>query len=214
MFGTEHFSAAHRHRVAVFAGDVLAHNGVVAILAKSPEFEVLPRNRETDADVAVVVGRGGDVVDELREISQRVPTRFVAVSRDHRTIDLLPAIELGLRSVVPLRDVTAAALRGAVLAVCAGGAYLPVDIQGSLLTQVIRVKRELLEPRGLRLHRLESREVDLLRLLAAGWELPEIADKLSYSERTVKNVLHSLTKRLGLRNRTQAVAYAIRNGAI
>jgi hypothetical protein len=41
-----------------------------------------------------------------------------------------------------------------------------------------------------------------------------LAKRLAYSERTFKNVLQELTMRLGLRNRTQAIAYAVRNGWI
>jgi DNA-binding NarL/FixJ family response regulator len=37
---------------------------------------------------------------------------------------------------------------------------------------------------------------------------------MAYSERTVKNVLHEITQRLGLRNRTHAVAYAMRHGLL
>jgi DNA-binding CsgD family transcriptional regulator len=42
----------------------------------------------------------------------------------------------------------------------------------------------------------------------------EIADELRYSERTVKNVIDGVTRRLELRNRSHAVAYAVRCGSI
>ncbi|MGW2043477.1 hypothetical protein ACWCO4_36290, partial [Streptomyces virginiae] len=42
----------------------------------------------------------------------------------------------------------------------------------------------------------------------------DLAAKLAYSERTVKNVMHGLTTRLHLRNRAHAVAYALREGYI
>jgi DNA-binding NarL/FixJ family response regulator len=42
----------------------------------------------------------------------------------------------------------------------------------------------------------------------------EIAGKLSYSERTIKNVYYGMTARLNLRNRPHAVAYALRRGMI
>ena len=61
---------------------------------------------------------------------------------------------------------------------------------------------------------LTDREVDVLRLLSEGWDTAEIASKLAYSERTVKNVIHDITARLQLRNRSHAVAYAVRQGLI
>ena len=61
---------------------------------------------------------------------------------------------------------------------------------------------------------LHPREVEVLRLVAEGHDTVEIARKLNYSERTVKNVIHQITQRLGLRNRPHAVAYAIRRGLL
>ena len=61
---------------------------------------------------------------------------------------------------------------------------------------------------------LAEREIEVLRLLSEGFDTVEIAAKLCYSERTVKNVIHDVTSRLGLRNRSHAVSYAIRNGLI
>ena len=54
----------------------------------------------------------------------------------------------------------------------------------------------------------------MLRLLADGWETAEIAARLNYSERSVKNIIHGVLGRHGLRNRTQAVAYALRSGVL
>jgi DNA-binding NarL/FixJ family response regulator len=61
---------------------------------------------------------------------------------------------------------------------------------------------------------LFEREIDVLRLVAAGLDTSEIAGKLAYSERTIKNVIHDITSRLCLRNRTHAVAWAVREGLI
>jgi DNA-binding NarL/FixJ family response regulator len=61
---------------------------------------------------------------------------------------------------------------------------------------------------------LLPRETDVLQLLADGFETPEIAAKLCYSERTVKNIISKVIHRLSLRSRTHAVAHAVRIGAI
>ena len=53
-----------------------------------------------------------------------------------------------------------------------------------------------------------------LRLLAEGYDTAAIADTLAYSERTIKNVIHDVTSRLHLRNRSHAVAFAMRTGVI
>ncbi|MEZ4597660.1 MAG: LuxR C-terminal-related transcriptional regulator [Chloroflexota bacterium] len=54
----------------------------------------------------------------------------------------------------------------------------------------------------------------MLRLLADGMDTAEVGRELFYSERTVKNIVHDITSRLELRNRTHAVAYAIKQGLI
>ncbi|PZS33496.1 MAG: helix-turn-helix transcriptional regulator, partial [Pseudonocardiales bacterium] len=61
---------------------------------------------------------------------------------------------------------------------------------------------------------VSDREAQVLRLVADGFDTAHIARQLSYSERTVKNVLHDVTARLQLRNRSHAVAYALRAGII
>jgi len=61
---------------------------------------------------------------------------------------------------------------------------------------------------------VSKRERDVLTLLADGYSTREIAQRMSYSERTIKNVLQDFNERLQLRNRTQAVAYAVRRGWI
>jgi DNA-binding NarL/FixJ family response regulator len=73
---------------------------------------------------------------------------------------------------------------------------------------------EVAAPRGLRLAGLTPRERDVLTLVAEGLSTRDVAIRMAYSERTIKNVLQELTTRLQLRNRTQAVAYALRNGWI
>jgi len=54
----------------------------------------------------------------------------------------------------------------------------------------------------------------VLRLMADGMSTREVAARLSYSERTIKFVVQDLMLRLNVRNRTQAVAMAVRNGWI
>ena len=61
---------------------------------------------------------------------------------------------------------------------------------------------------------LTEREIDVLRLVAEGFDTEEISQKLSYSQRTIKTVIHDVTTRLCLRNRTHAVAWALREGLI
>jgi DNA-binding NarL/FixJ family response regulator len=62
--------------------------------------------------------------------------------------------------------------------------------------------------------RLTEREQQVLALIAAGHPTREVAQQLCYSERTVKNVLHDVVTKLNARSRSQAVAFAVREGLI
>jgi DNA-binding NarL/FixJ family response regulator len=127
---------------------------------------------------------------------------------------LAAAVEAGMSGLVRRSEATADGLAAAICAADRGEATVPPDLLGRLLDQVGRVQRQVLTPRGLAFSGLTDREIDVLRLVAEGYDTAEIAEKLAYSERTVKNVLHDVTARLGLRNRSHAVAYAVRQGLI
>lgn len=123
-----------------------------------------------------------------------------------------PAVQL-LR-LVRRSDATPDRLVHVVQTAAAGEGSLPPDLLGKLLGQVARLQRHVLTPYGLNRTGLSDRETQVLRLVADGLDTYEIARQLAYSERTVKNVLHDVTSRLPLRNRSHAVAYALREGLI
>jgi DNA-binding NarL/FixJ family response regulator len=103
------------------------------------------------------------------------------------------------------------------LAGCAGGALrcrLPPDVLGSLLRTLAAVSWDLLEPRGLSLTSLTMRERNVLRLVAEGLPTREVAQRLSYSERSIKAVMDDVTTTLHAKSRSQAVALAVREGLI
>ena len=88
------------------------------------------------------------------------------------------------------------------------------DLLGTLLRGITRASREVLEPRGLSLSRLTAREQEVLRLVAEGHPTREVANRLCYSERTIKNVIHDVVTKLNARTRSQAVALAVRERLI
>ena len=81
-------------------------------------------------------------------------------------------------------------------------------------SQVRRLQQEVLTPRGIGTDGLNDRERSVLVLLAEGLDTTEIAQRLAYSERTIKNIIHDVITRLNLRNRSHAVAYAIKSGIV
>ena len=128
---------------------------------------------------------------------------------------MLAATEAGALGMLRRREATPEELVRVVQRVAAGDASVPRDLLGQLLGAVRRLSRggAALSAASAPSH-LAPRERDVLRLLADGQDTQEIATTLNYSERTVKGVIHEITTRLQLRNRSHAVAFALRNDLI
>jgi DNA-binding NarL/FixJ family response regulator len=204
-----------RVQVHVHAEDPISKAGVVSQLKLRPEVKVV-EDDTTDMEVEILVVDAVDesTVQSLRRIARRgVAKPLLVINRLDEAV-LPTAIECGVHSFVRRSEATQDRLVEAVLAAARGDGCMPPDLLGKLLSQVSRLQRHLLEPRGLSLSVLSGREIEVVRLLSEGFETGEIAQKLSYSERTVKNVLHGITNRLQLRNRAHAVGYALRQGLI
>ena len=203
-------------RVALQAIDPLSHAGLAALLRFRNDVQVLRAAQRADADVLVAAAEKltPDVVAQLRRAAAEVRVPIVLVVQEVAEAELMTAVECGVVAILPRAAVTAERLAHSVRAAAAGGAVMPPKLVGELLKQVDRMQRDVLAPNGLTGSGLTAREIDVLRLMADGFDTNEIAGKLCYSERTVKNVIYGVTHRLKLRNRSHAVAYALRAGMI
>lgn len=202
--------------MAVQASDPISREGAVGQLRGRPEVEVREELSSAAGTVALLVE---DTLDEaalarLRRVVRSEGARAVLVVGTIRETELLDVIECGVGAIVWRREATAHRLVQAVVAAQRGDGDLPADLLGRLISQVGTLHRGAAGRPGAPSLGLAPREVDVLRLVAEGLDTGEIASKLSYSERTVKNVMHGLTTRLHLRNRAHAVAYALREGYI
>lgn len=214
--------------VWVKALDPLSQFGLVHALRQRPEIMLISeadlgelQAHRTDQHTAppvvalvAVDSLDGVAVQVLRSATQRGCRRTVLIGSTIDDDALMMAVELGVSGVLRRTDATADRIVHLLQAAAAGDGSLPPDLLGRLLGQVSRMQRHVLAPRGLSHTGLSDRETQVLRLVADGKDTQEIARELSYSERTVKNVLHDVTSRLQLKNRSHAVAYALREGLI
>ncbi len=200
--------------VCVQATDPISRQGVLGQLEGLPGVRIV--DDQAEASVALVATDAVDdvLVRRLRLMHRTHGLDVVLVIGRLDPRALVPVVEAGVRAVLPRADATPQRLAAVLRAAARGQAELPPDLVRHLLDQVNRLHREVLEPRGLSFTGLTRRERDVLELVADGLCTREIAARLCWSERTIKNVLQELTIRLHLRNRTQAVAYAVRNGWI
>ncbi|MFD7673377.1 response regulator transcription factor [Streptomyces anulatus] len=206
-----------RITVVLRAQDPISQAGVASQLRARPEVSVVERDdgESTPQVVVMVVDAVDDeVLRVLRNIQRTSTCRTVLVTTDIDEQKLVSAAECGVAGVIRRSESTPDHLVQVIGTVARGEGHLPSDLLGRLLEEVGRLQGQVLGPRGLHFTGLAAREVDVLRLVAEGYDTADIATKLAYSERTIKNVLHSVMTRLQLRNRSHAVAYAMRQGLI
>lgn len=197
-------------RVYVAGSDPLSRAGIASQLRSHQSVNMVEES-QLDADVVALVV--ADQVDEdtaqtIRALKRRGVERVVLVVARVDDAGLLCALEAGARAVIRRNQATPENLVEGIRAAAGGEGALSPDPLGRLLDQVV------LSPRGLSFAELTDREIKVLKLLADGLGTADVARRLFYSERTVKNIVHDITTRLNLRNRTQAVAYALRQGLI
>jgi DNA-binding NarL/FixJ family response regulator len=200
--------------VRVWARDPISLAGLTSALVCRPELKIVEPG-SAHARVALVAAESLDemVLSQLRTISAQ-GTRTVLVITALTDDDVLAVVDAGVSAIVWRWEATATWLSEVVVKAAAGQPALPADVLSRLLKQVGRLNRQVLSPRGLTLNGLSAREIEVLKLAADGLDTEEIAHQLAYSQRTVTNVFHDITCRFHLRNRTHAVAYAIREGLI
>ena len=206
----------NRLSVLVHGDDPISEAGVASQLRGRPEVSVLDPRHAEDADVAVVVvdTLDNDTDCTVRAIRRNACDRVVVVSTAIDDSALMRSVELGVNAILRRSEASPERLSAAVVSAARGDGSMAPDLLGRLLDQMSRLQNKVLAPGSIGSNGFTDREVDVLRLLAEGCDTSEIANQLAYSERTIKNVIHDVTSRCHLRNRSHAVAFAMRSGVI
>jgi DNA-binding NarL/FixJ family response regulator len=212
-------------RVLICDDQALVRGGFRAILDARPEIEVvgeaengaqavgLAQRRDPDVilmDIRMPVLDGIEATRKL--VADGSPARIIVLT----TFDLDEYVHAAIRAGASgflLKDVTPANLVEAITIVAQGDALLAPSVTRRLLERFATTL-----PVGDRssdaLAELTAREVEVLRLLAGGLSNAEIAAELVVSEATVKTHISSMLRKLGLRDRVQAVIVAYETGLV
>jgi DNA-binding NarL/FixJ family response regulator len=202
-----------RMTIAVCSTDLLMLPGITDLLDHDPRMTVVPAEQVPVADLVLVVAEEVDDTtrDLLARIARSSPARVVLMI-DQLDNESLPELaRYRVRQIVARHaaDDLIAAIDTAM-----ADPEPPADPTAHLLAQLAPVTMSHLGPRVEAPTTLAPRERELVRLLAEGYDTAEIAKSLSYSERTVKNIVHGMLNRLRLRNRAHVVAFAMRAGVL
>jgi DNA-binding NarL/FixJ family response regulator len=149
---------------------------------------------------------GSDFVGAVREATG---AGVIVCSSETAQETVVHALQAGALGFLRKDELTPESLAAAVKAAANGTSVVTPDLLGSLLP----VNGQAAESRPVAA-KLTDREQQVLSLIAAGHPTREVAQELCYSERTVKNVLHDVVTKLNARSRSQAVAFAVREGLI
>lgn len=148
----------------------------------------------------VMPGTGG--VDAIKAIRRKYPdARIIVLTTFDGDEDIFRALEAGAQGYL-LKDCTPSQLLDAIRTVHAGGTLVPAEVS------------ERLAARAMAGPALSPREIEVLRLIAAGKTNKEIGAALFISEGTVKTHVVSIYGKLGVEDRTGAVVTAMKRGIL
>lgn len=207
-------------RVVLADDQAVVREGLVTLLGLLPGVEVVGAAADGLAALDLVAARHPDVVlVDLRmprcdgvETTERIRaehpgTEVVVLTTYADDESLLAALRAGARGFLT-KDADAESIARALRSAAAGQS----TVDGELQRRLVEAAARSTPPRVREVEGLTAREIEVLRLIAAGLSNTEIARTLVVSEATVKTHVNHLFAKAGLRDRAQAVAFAYRTG--
>lgn len=211
-------------KVLIADDHALLREGLRQVLQMEPDIQVVGEARTGEEAVRKTSQLRPDIVvmdinlpdisgiEATRRIKETSPQTGVLVLTIHDQEEyLLEAIGAGASGFV-LKDVEPRTLVDAIRLCCRGEGYVHPTLSARALSWRGR-RRERWTPVGSGIPEpLTRREFEVLQLVAEGVSNREIGQRLFISEKTVKNHITSIFRKLGVTDRTQAVIHAIREG--
>lgn len=149
-------------------------------------------------------------LEVLRELKRKKSNLKVLILTIHNEVEyLVKAVDIGCNGYV-LKDSSSDVLKEAIYALHKGDMYIQPDLIPVLNEGLSSSKSSENE----KLEQLTRREEEVLKLIAEGLFNKEIAAKLDISERTVKNHVSNIFKKIDVSDRTQAAVFAIKNNLV
>ena len=148
--------------------------------------------------------------DILSKLNQDANRKFkVLILTDSDDVQFLSkSMKIGIDGYL-LKSAKVDELKKAIYFIMKGETYIQSD-----LISILNDRNKYISKDIDKIHELTNRELDVLKNLTVGMYNKEIALKLNISERTVKNHISSIFKKIGVSDRTQAAIFSIRNNLI
>lgn len=157
-------------------------------------------------DINMPEKNGLEVLDEIKKKEYDVKVLILTV---HNELEyLLRAVDIGVDGYI-LKDSESAELKRAIQSIMSGENYIQASLIPALNNRL--ANRDIDKDK---IDSLTSRELEVLIQVANGMINKEIATSLNISERTVKNHVSNIFKKIDVSDRTQAAVFAIKNNII
>ncbi|NLK29298.1 MAG: response regulator transcription factor [Clostridiales bacterium] len=169
----------------------------------------LLKQKQTDVlllDINMPNMNGLQVLKYLRE--KKVNLKILILTIHNEVEYLARAIDIGVDGYV-LKDSESSLLKKAIYCVYNGETFIQPE-----LTPILRERQQEKNLSNISDNNLTKREIEVLKLLAKGLFNKEIAYTLDISEKTVKNHVSNIFKKIDVSDRTQATVYAIKNNIV
>ena len=152
---------------------------------------------------------GTNGIEATRQIRARFPEMKILVLTTYDDDEwVFDAIRAGASGYL-LKDTPRQKIVEAIRGTMEGKSFVDPAIAGKLMNQVASNQKQ---PTSLLVEKLTERELDVLRLIAKGFNNSDIASQLHLSEGTVRNHVSAILEQLGVSDRTQAAVIAIQHG--
>ncbi len=183
---------------------------VVGAAASGEEALRLAAEHVPDVVLMDLLMPGMDGVEAIRRLKQLSPrTQLLVLTSYDQDEHVFPAIRAGALSYL-LKDVSPRELADAVRKAARGEAVLHPRVAARVVQELHGARAD--HPNAFT--ELSERELEVLRLIANGVSNPDIATRLCISEQTVKSHVSNILSKLHLADRTQAAAFAWREGVV
>jgi DNA-binding NarL/FixJ family response regulator len=195
----------------------MVREGLIKLLELEPDIQVigdagdgqgainLVRKHQPDVVLMDINMPGTDGITATKVIKREFPRINVialTICEDEQVVEMLKA---GVSAYV-LKDIAGQELIASIRKVMEGNIIIHPRVASRVIKEISTKRSDE--------NKLTRRELDILNLLVKGYSNKEMAEEMFISEKTVKNHLTNIFRKLSLKDRTQAAIYALKSGLV